>query len=86
MYKVKNNLLPDCILRQFKTRGSQYELRGLRMFEKTRERTNLKSRCVSVKGVNLWSGCDEKLKMCNSFVVFKTIFKNKVVDSYDTQE
>lgn len=33
------------------------------MFKKnTRARTNAKSKFVSVKGVNLWNGCHEKLK------------------------
>lgn len=34
-------------------------------------RTNIKSRCVSAKGVNLWNGCDEEFKKCSSLCVIK---------------
>ncbi len=33
------------------------------MFKKVRARTNVKSRCLSVKG---WNKCDKELKVCNS--------------------
>lgn len=86
IYKARNNLLPDCIQRLFETRESQYKLSGLGMFKKPRARISMKSRCVSVKGVNLWNGLDGELKMCNSRYVFKRMFKNKVVNRYITQE
>ncbi len=37
MYKMYNNLLPNCIQRLFKIRESQYNLRGLYMFKKGQE-------------------------------------------------
>ncbi len=85
MYKVYNNLLPNCIQRLFKIRESQYNLRGLYMFKKVRARTNAKSRCLSVKGVNLWNKCDKELKVCNSLCQFKKMYKNKVINNYMTQ-
>ncbi len=63
MYKMYNNLLPNCIQRLFKIRESQYNLRGLYMFKKVRARTNAKSRCLSVKGVDLWNKGDKELKV-----------------------
>ncbi len=50
MYKMYNNLLPNCIQRLFKLRESQYNLRGLYMFKKVRARTNAKSRSYLLKG------------------------------------
>ncbi len=44
-----------------------------------------KSRCLSVKGVNLWNKCDKELKVCNSLCQFKKMYKNKVINNYMTQ-
>lgn len=78
MNKVQNDLLSNFIRRRFKTRAGQYELPGLGMSGKPRRRTNVKSRCVSVKAVNLRVGCDAELKMCRSFALFKRMFASKV--------
>lgn len=45
----------------------------------------MKSRRRCVKGVNLWRGCDEELKMCSSLCAFKRVFKTKVVNNYKTR-
>lgn len=82
MYKVYNNLLPNCIQRLFEIRESQYGIRGMHMFKKIRVRTNTKNRCISVKGVNLWNNLHTELKLCNSLCKFKKMFKNKVVNDY----
>ncbi len=79
MYKVYKNLLPNCIQRLFKIRENLYNLRGLYMLKKVRARTNVKSRCLSVKGVNLWNKCDKELKVFNSLCQFKKMYKNKVI-------
>ncbi len=84
MYKVYNNLLPNCIQRLFKIRESQYNLRGLYMFKKVRARTNAKSRCLSVKGVHLWNKGDKELKVCHSLCKFKKMYKNKMINDYMT--
>ncbi len=75
MYKMYNNLLPNCIQRLFKIRESQYNLRGLYMFKKVRARTNAKSRCLSVKGVHLWNKGDKELKVSISLCKFKKMYK-----------
>ncbi len=85
MYKAHKNLLPDCIQRLLESRESPYELRGLGLFKKLRARTNIESRCVSVKGVSLWNGCDEELKVCSSVCMLKRMFKNMVVNKLETQ-
>ncbi len=54
------------------------------MFKKGRARTNAKSRCLSVKGVNIWNKCDKELKLCNSLCQFKNIYNN-VINNYMTQ-
>ena len=36
------------------------------MFTKIKIRTNVKQRCISVKGVNMWNALDEELKMSNT--------------------
>ncbi len=84
MYKVYNNLLPNCIQRLFIIRESQYNLRRLSMFKKVRARTNAKSRCLSVKGVHRCNKGDKELKVCNSLCRFKKMYKNKVINDYMT--
>ncbi len=55
------------------------------MFKKVRARTNAKSRCLSVKGVNLWNKCDKELKLRNSLCQFKQMYTNNVIKNYMTQ-
>ncbi len=54
------------------------------MFKKVRARTNAKSRCLSVKGVNLWNKGDKELKVCNSLCKFKKMYKIKMINDYMT--
>ncbi len=61
MYNTKNHLLPESIQTLFSKRGCQHDLRGICMFNKQQVRTNAKYHCMSVKGVNLWNSCYEKL-------------------------
>ena len=66
IYKEQNSLLPNCIQRLFEIIESQYELSGIGMSKKTRVMTNIKNRCISVKGVNFLNSCDKELKMYSS--------------------
>ncbi len=52
------------------------------MFSNKRVRTNVKGRCVTVKGVKLWDNCDSELKECNKMGRFKKLFKNKTIEKY----
>ena len=82
MYKAHNNLLCHSIQELFEIRESRYDLRGTDFFKKTKIRTNIKQRCVSVRGVNLWNSCDNELKRCISLSSFKNMFKSKVLQKY----
>ncbi len=53
---------PKTIQKLSETRESNYKLRGVCMLKKTGERTNIKSRCITVKGVSIWISCDDKFK------------------------
>uniref|UniRef100_A0A669C5X4 Reverse transcriptase domain-containing protein n=1 Tax=Oreochromis niloticus TaxID=8128 RepID=A0A669C5X4_ORENI len=86
MYKAQNNLLCRSIQKLFKVRESQYDLRGTDVFKTNKIRTNIKQRCVSVRGVNLWNSYDNDLKRCSSFSLFKNMFKNRVLEKYINQE
>lgn len=68
MHKANNNQLPHCIQKLFEPRESQYNLRGICMFNKTKTRTHIKSRCTSMKGVSLWNNLDNDLKSCNQSI------------------
>lgn len=82
MYKVNNNLLPRSIQELFEPRDNHYNLRGSCMYKNKKTRTNIKSRCLSVKGVTLWNNLDTELKTCSSIRKFKIMYKSKVFDKY----
>ena len=85
MYKVKNRIVPDCIQKLFQIRQSKYELRGMCMFNKINIRTNVKQRCMSVQGVNMWNVLDEEIKTCDTVQRFKKILKNKMLNKYKSE-
>lgn len=85
MFKINNKTPPDCIQRLFQSRVSKYELRGKYMFMKTKARTNVKQRCISVKGANLWNSLDKEMKMCNTLFKFKSTYKYKMINKYKTE-
>lgn len=84
MYKAHNHLLPCCIQELFRPRESRYNLRGIAIYEKTHARVNIKGRCVSVRGVNLWNSLEKELKNCVSLNSFKKMYKIKKINKYKT--
>ena len=66
-------------------RESRYSLRGKHMFKQKKERINVRSRCVSVRGVKLWNKCDNELKECSNMGTFKKLLKKKILDGYIEQ-
>ncbi len=83
MYKVYNNLLPCKIVSMFKKRECRYELRGKHMIEKIKSRTKIKDQCISVSGVNVRNDLDDDLKMCQSILEFRRLFKCKVFENFE---
>ena len=83
MFKVHNKILPTCMQELFKKRESQYALRGTFIYEKGSANSNIKGRCLSVRGVNLWNGLENDLKTSKTINSFKRIFKNKVLNKYN---
>ena len=82
LFRAKSKTLPDCIQGLFSMRESRYLLRGKLIFKQNKERINVRSRCVSVKGVKMWNKCENELKECSNMSTFKNIFKKKVLESY----
>lgn len=64
MLTAKYQLLPESLQKLFKMRERRFDLRGIYMFKKHLVRTDVKNICISVKGVNWWKICSEKLKTC----------------------
>ena len=84
MFKVHKHVLPPCMQDLFEERESPYPLRGTCIFNKGSAKTNIKGRCISVKGVNLWNKLDDELKMCTTITKFKSSFKCKALNKYRT--
>ena len=82
MYKAKHHQLPQAIQKLFQIRENKHNLRGICMFKKQHVRTNTKTHCISVKGVNLWNSCGEDLKTCKTLSKLKQIFTNNIRNGY----
>ena len=82
MYRANNNLLPENIQKIFQKRESQYDLRGIYIFDQPIVRTNAKYHCISVKGVTLWNKCKDELKQSRTWNGFKRMFKNDTINRY----
>ncbi|XP_061770758.1 sodium/potassium-transporting ATPase subunit alpha-3b isoform X2 [Nerophis ophidion] len=72
---VQNHKLPGCSQVRFKPRENLYDLRGSTFFQKAKTRTSLKSRCVSVGGVELWNSLDDSFKCSTSSHTFKNTLR-----------
>ncbi|KAF7644103.1 hypothetical protein LDENG_00227820, partial [Lucifuga dentata] len=83
MYKVHNYLLPRNVQSILQKRESCYNLKGSHMFKKIKVRTDLKNRCISVKGVNLWNKLEVDLKTGKTMAKFKKMFKLNVLKRYE---
>ena len=82
MYKAKNKTLPNSVHRFFKVSESRYELRDGCKFVLPKVKKEVKRRCISFKGVQLWNSADLKIKQCTSFVMFKKLLCTGIFGSY----
>ena len=86
IYKAKNKLLPKNIQKWFKERDSRYNLRRRGNLRQTGARIDLKSMCVSVKGVCMWNDLPENMKECLHIKQFKKHLKRFLIDKYHNLE
>ncbi len=86
MCKVINKMAPDCTQSLFQLRETQYELRGMCLFTKTKSKTNRKQRCLSVIGVHLWHSFETVVKMCNTLNRFKKSPQKKMHNKHKSEE
>ncbi len=56
------------------------------MYVQQTVRINAKLHCMSIKGVNLWNNCSERMKTRKTLSEFKHIFKNNVMNRYRMDE
>ena len=83
MFRANSNSLPASIQCLFKLREGKYNLRGLFIFEtRTKVRTNIKARCISVWGVKEWNSLSNEFKSCTSQWKFKKALKTKIIQEY----
>ena len=82
MYKAHRNILPSNIQNWFEKRESCYDLKGFEIFKKTRFRTKLKERCVTVRGISLWNNLNKESKEAKSNFVFKKSIKASMLHKY----
>ena len=81
MYKVKNNKLPRDIQELFELRFGPNGRRPW-TFRKPVTRTNIKSHCISCKGVQQWNGISESLRCCEPWSALKRKFKQLIIEQY----
>ena len=83
MYKVYHRSLPLSIQELFRLRENKYDLRGTGIFKKLKiSRTNIKERCISAIGVNIWNRLDNELKLSKTLRKFKITYKEKIIKQY----
>ncbi len=82
MFKAKNKTLPDSMHRFFKVSESKYELRDGCKFVLPKAKKEVKRRCISFEGVQLWNSADLKLQQCTTFVMFKKSLCALIFGSY----
>ena len=71
MFKVRNKLLPENLLRMYRDREGGYGLRWELNFKQQSVQTTLKSMCISVCGVKIWNNLNEEIKHSINIVQFK---------------
>jgi len=75
---VKDPSLPDCGQRLFPTHGCKYDLRDVCKFTGQKAKKGMKRRRISIVGVQLWNNIKMDIRMVNSLVfkriIYKTIF------------
>ena len=83
MYKAKNNCLPVNIQNIFEIRKEpRYRTRQTGHFVVKYFRTNIKSHCISIKGVKLWNSLDINLVRCKTEYAFKREYKKSIFNKY----
>lgn len=87
MYRASTNTLPVNIQNLFQDRDAHhaYNLRGSHKLYQTKVRTTLKAMCISVRGVTLWNSLSEEMKTCKNLLLFKSMFKRKVMNEYQEE-
>lgn len=85
IYQVKHNKIPKCLQILFTQRESNYNLRGLCIFNQPQVHSTLREHCLSNKGVKLWNSCCNELKQATSIFQFKNIYKRITMEKYSTE-
>ena len=71
MFKAYRYILPMNVQKLFRIHESRYSSRHKCKFKQIYVRTNLKSMCISVTGVELWNTLDNSLISCKNVHHFK---------------
>lgn len=72
MYKVKNNLVPSCPSRLFKTKNSQYCLRNWDVEIPHFNTTGYVKHSIRYQGPYIWSKLSKELRTSPTLAIFKT--------------
>lgn len=86
MYKANKKLLPGNIQTLFTERKGNYSFRRELNMKQQSVRTNIKGFCISVFGVVLWNGLEEKIQKCTSEVQLKKLYKKTFFSRYSREE
>lgn len=74
IHKANQHQLPHSVKKWFRMRENKRRSPGnLCCWQKQLVRTNTRTRCTSVNGVNLWNSCRNAIKTCTSLSRFKSI-------------
>ena len=83
MFKAKQLSLPVNIQSLFNSQNEfHYVTRQHGLFRQKFTSSNLKSMCLSVKGVKLWNVLPRELTNCKNIVSFKKMYKALIFNKY----
>jgi hypothetical protein len=82
MYKVHMGLLPCHFLDMFQTNTAihSYNTRQADNYHVTFSRTNLMKSTIRIAGPLLWNSIDDSIKSAVSFCIFKTRYRNQLLN------
>ena len=85
VYQARNQRLPANVQKLFRDREGKYSLRRELNLKHLGSRINLKSMCITVKGVSLWNHLPEEIQRCKNIIQFKIMYKQIILDKYRFQ-
>ena len=82
MFNLFHGTLPIHFKNRFTVYSTTRSTRRINTLVIVQARTNIKAMCLSVYGVKIWNSLPNKLRDCNSVIIFKKKLKKYFISIY----